>query len=149
MPDFSKSAVNDFWQARNDYALYRIIASMENVETWSLEGEEAFEAAIQELGQYFEAKEKFELGQEEKWIKLLSALPSGRALRILQYIDTIQPGSASKLLIYAEVSSTSPEDVAGFFLKRNLVFERLQLLGRIFAPERFSMVIRALESAEH
>jgi len=89
------------------------------------------------------------LGQEEKWIKLLSALPSGRALRILQYIDTIQPGSASKLLIYAEVSSTSPEDVAGFFLKRNLVFERLQLLGRIFAPERFSMVIRALESAEH
>lgn len=149
MPDFSKSAVNDFWQARNDYALYRIIASMENVETWSLEGEEAFEAAIQELGQYFEGKEKFELGQEEKWIKLLSALPSGRALRILQYIDTIQPGSASKLLIYAEVSSTSPEDVAGFFLKRNLVFERLQLLGRIFAPERFSMVIRALESAEH
>ena len=56
----------------------------------------------------------------------------------MQHIDGLLPGTASKLLVFAEVASNNPEDVPGFFLNRNLVFERLQLLGRIFARERFS-----------
>jgi len=148
MPDLNSDAVRTFWQERHDYALYRIIASMEGVETWPLDGEPGFEEAIKEFGDFLDLLQNFELAEEERLIKVLTALKSSRALRLLQYIDTLQPGSASKLLIYAEVASTSPEDLPGLFLKRNLVFERLQLLGRIFAPERFALVIKALESAE-
>jgi intracellular multiplication protein IcmW len=146
MPDFSPEGVRQFWQERHDHALYRIIASMESVESWSLDNNPQFEAAIQEFASFFDGIDKFELSQEENFVKVLSALKSARALRVLQYIDTLQPGGASKLLIYAEVASSSPEDLASFFLKRNLVFERLQLLGRIFAPERFALVSKAMES---
>lgn len=148
MPDLSAAAVNQFWQDRHDMALCRIIASLEAVEDWVLDGDDAFEAAITELGDALEGLEKFELNNENKIIQVLTALKSGRALRILQFIDRLQPGAASKLLIYAEVASNSTEDLPGFFLKRNLVFERLQLLGRIFAPERFNLVSKALERAE-
>lgn len=148
MPDFSTEGAQKFWDDRRDYALCRIIASLEGVENWTLDNHAEFEEAINRLGDVLEAVEGFELAQEDRFISILLALKSGRALRILQHIDRLQPGSASKLLIYAEVASSSPEDVPGFFLKRNLVFERLQLLGRIFAPERFALVTRALEKAE-
>jgi len=148
MPDLSPDAVRTFWQERHDYALYRIIASMEAVETWPLDGDLGYEAAVKELSDFFDGLQSFELAEEEKLIRVLTSLKSSRALRLLQFIDTLQPGSASKLLIYAEVASSSSEDLPGFFLKRNLVFERLQLLGRIFAPERFALVTKALEGAE-
>lgn len=148
MPNLTPEGVRNFWQERHDHALFRIISSMEGVEDWTLDGDEEFENAINELGEYFDGVKKFELSQEEKLIKILASLKSSRALRLLQFIDTLQPGAASKLLVYAEVASNSPDDIPGFFLKRNMVFERLQLLGRIFAPERFSLVTRALEKGE-
>ena len=148
MPDLSPEGVKQFWIERHDHALYRIIASLEGVEDWTYDGNEEFEESIKQLANTLEKLQKFELYQEEKFVKVLSALKSGRALRILQFIDRLQPGAASKLLIYAEVASNNPEDLPGFFLKRNLVFERLQLLGRIFAPERFDLVNRALEKME-
>ncbi len=63
----------------------------------------------------------------------------------MQHIDGISPGSASKLLIYAEIASMGTNDIPGLFLNRNLVFERLQLLSRIFAPERFAMATMAVD----
>ena len=32
-----------------------------------------------------------------------------------------------------------------FFLRRNIVFERLRLLGRVFADDRLKIVLKALE----
>jgi intracellular multiplication protein IcmW len=39
-------------------------------------------------------------------------------------------------------------DAAGFFLKRNIVFERLRLLTRAFSESRLKMVSQALEGEE-
>ena len=80
-------------------------------------------------------------------IKLLVSLKTGRALRVLQYIDQLQPGSASKLLIYAEVSGETDE-LAKFFLQRNLIFERMQLLSRVFSPVRFKLIMDAFDKAD-
>ena len=71
-----------------------------------------------------------------------------RILRLLQAIDTIDPGSASKLLMYAEEHNSPENPLAGLFLRRNIIFERLRLLARVFAPERFEIVLKALEQ-EH
>lgn len=148
MPDLNPDVVAKYWQEQHDYALYRIIATMEAVETWALDGDPEIEAALQELCEASEGIERFQLGEEDNFIKLLISIKSARALRFLQHVDQLMPGSASKLLIFAEVASVSKEDNPGFFLNRNLVFERLQLLGRIFAPERFRLVMGALEKAE-
>ena len=72
------------------------------------------------------------------------------ALRILQALDIAKPGTASQLLMYAEEASAegegkTPDRCAQLFLRRNLVFERLQLLSRVFAPQRVSMILKALE----
>lgn len=148
MPDLNPQVVAQYWQEKHDYALYRIIATMEAVESWTQDGDPEVEAKLLELSQLVDGIEKFTLGEEDSFIKLFTSIKASRALRLLQHIDQLMPGSASKLLIFAEVASSSKEDRPGFFLNRNLVFERLQLLGRIFAPERFRLVMAALEKTE-
>lgn len=73
---------------------------------------------------------------------------SSRALRLMQFLDVLKPGTASKLLVYAEEQTKDGKSnpYAELFLKRNLAFERLQLLARVFAPERINLVLKALES---
>jgi len=148
MVDFSPEAVSEFWQERQDSILCRIIASMEAVEDWTLDGDPAVEEAIKRLGDALESTKKFELVGEEKFIAVLSAIKASRALRILQYIDALKPGSASKLLVYAETASKNDEQPAAFFLARNLAFERMQLLGRIFQPDRVRWVHHLLEKSD-
>ena len=69
-------------------------------------------------------------------------------MSLLQAIDTVHPGSASRVLIHAEETSIGSYDPAGFFLKRNIVFERLRLLSRVFCQYRLKLVLRALEGDE-
>lgn len=145
MLDLKPEAVREYWQEKHDYALYRIIEAMEAVETWIVDGDPEVEAAVERWVQLLNNVKDFELQNEEELIYVLSSIKASRALRVLQFIDSLKPGSASKLLIYAEVASNEPDDLPGFFLKRNLVFERLQLMGRIFAPERIELVLKAID----
>ncbi|MFA6036840.1 MAG: type IVB secretion system protein IcmW [Legionellales bacterium] len=148
MPDLSPQAIQTFWQEKHDYALFRIIMSMESVEEWCLDKDPEYEAALLRFANSIEGLKEFQLADEDKLIQVLVSLKASRAFRILQHLDGLLPGTASKLLVFAEVASNNPEDIPGFFLNRNLVFERLQLLGRIFARERFKLVMNALEKAE-
>lgn len=145
MLDLKPDAVRDYWQEKHDYALYRIIEAMEGVEAWVVDGNPEVEAALDRLIAALNKTQDYELHQEDALIQVLSSLKAARALRVLQFLDSLKPGSASKLLIYAEVASNEPDDLSGFFLKRNLVFERLQLIGRIFAPERIELVLKAID----
>lgn len=148
MVDFSEAAVKEFWLKRQDSVLYRIIASMDNVETWTLDGDPEVEAAVLRLANLLETAKNFELAKEAEFVNVLSALKSSRALRILQYVDSKKPGTASKLLVWAEQASKNDEHPASFFLNRNLVFERMQLLARILQSERVRWVHHLLESSE-
>jgi intracellular multiplication protein IcmW len=152
MPDLSNKAVHQFWNQYKDNMIYRVIAFLEGVEKWVLDGNAAFEEAIQRLGNELDDITKVDLsklGHETAFILIANSTNSGRTLRLLQAIDTAHPGSASKLLIYAEENSQSPEDDTGLFLRRNIVFERLRLLGRVFNTERLTLVVKALEGDEH
>lgn len=151
MPDLSSQAVHQFWNQYQDPMIYRVVAFMEGVETWTLDGDPQFEAALAELGKQLDDISSIDLGelsQENLFIQIANSISSGRALRLLQAIDTTHPGSASKLLIYAEENSQKPDDAAGLFLRRNIVFERLRLLARVFSHERFALVLKALEGEE-
>lgn len=145
MLDLSQKAVDKFWNDRQDPFLVKIIKTIEDIEDWTVDGDPDVEAAILKLAQALDKPEKFEIKHEEYYVNLLLSIRLSRSLRIMQHIDSLSPGSASKLLIYAEVASKGTNDIPGLFLNRNLVFERLQLLSRIFAPERFQIVTQAVE----
>lgn len=148
MPDLTTPGVSRFWKQYEDPIIYRVVSFMESVEKWTLDGDPNLEEQIAELGAQLDDISKInleELGQQDLFIRLADNIKTGRALRLLQALDIAHPGAASKLLMYAEEVSQSPDDPAGLFLRRNIVFERLRLLTRVFSPARFALILKALE----
>lgn len=150
MPDLSLEEVHAFWHEYDKRTLYRIVTSMEGIESWAADQDPAVEDALLRLGACLDDVQDFELNDEASVVKLLANIRSGRALRLMQFLDVLKPGFASKLLIYAEENTKDnrKDKYAELFLKRNLAFERLQLLGRVFAPERINLILKALESQD-
>ncbi len=151
MPDLSHEASARYWSEYADPIIYRVVTFMESVEHWTLDGNPELEEAINRLGKELDDIQQIDLSRlnhEEKFIRLVGNIKSGRGLRLLQAIDMVHPGSASKILVYAEEKSTSSLDAAGFFLKRNIVFERLRLLTRAFSESRLKLISQALEGEE-
>ena len=151
MPDLSLAASSKYWFEYLDPMIYRVITFMEHVEDWTLDGNPEFEEAMMQLGKELDDLELVDLGllsEEDKFINIVGNIKSGRGLRLLQAIDTVHPGSASRVLIHAEETSLGSHDPAGFFLKRNIIFERLRLLSRVFSQYRLKLVMRALEGDE-
>lgn len=140
-----KSA-HEFWDEYNDPAIYRVVALMEAMESsFTKDGDPELEQHIDKLGDALEALSRFDVGKEEQFIKLAAFLKMPRLLRMLQAIDTIEPGAASKVLMYAEEHG-SKDRVANLFLRRNIIFERLRLLSRVFAGSRFNLILKAIEN---
>jgi intracellular multiplication protein IcmW len=50
--------------------------------------------------------------------------------------------------MHAEKTTQSDTDAAGIFLRRNIVFERLRLLNRVFSDQRAQLILNALEDKE-
>lgn len=151
MPDLSHKACLEYWHGYPDPMIYRVIKFLESVEDWTLDGQTNFEEAINRLGHELDnigQVDMSQVGHEELFIRVIGNIKSGRGLRLLQSIDEVHPGSASKVLVHAEETSLSSYDPAGFFLKRNIVFERLRLLARTFSEYRLKLVERAIEGEE-
>jgi intracellular multiplication protein IcmW len=151
MPDLSHEASSRYWYEYVDPMIYRVITFMESVEDWTLDGNPQLEEEITRLGKELDDIEKVDLGMlahEDTFIHLVGNIKSGRGLRLLQAIDSVHPGSASRILIHAEETTMDSHDPAGFFLKRNIVFERLRLLARVFSENRLRLIARALEGEE-
>jgi intracellular multiplication protein IcmW len=145
MTKLDLTSAHEFWKNYDDPMIYRVISFMETAETFTLDGTPALEQTMNKLGEALGELNSFELSKEDQFIALTSHLKTSRILRLLQTIDTIDPGSASKLLMYAEENNTPENAMAGLFLRRNIVFERLRLLSRVFSIERFNMVLKVLE----
>jgi intracellular multiplication protein IcmW len=145
MPKLDLQSSHEFWKNYEDPMIYRVISFMETAEDWTLDGDPELERAITAIGEKLDSLTRFELGKEDQFIALCCHIKTSRILRLLQAIDTIDPGSASNLLMYAEEHNSPDNLSAGLFLRRNIIFERLRLLARVFAPERFDLVLNALE----
>lgn len=146
MPDLSEPGAHRFWHDYKDPMIYKVISFMESVEDWTLDGDQKFEAAMKKLGDILEDIGGIDLKQEDQFIQVATYIKAGRALRLMQCLDTAHPGAASKLLMHAEEVTKSSDDMPGLFLRRNIVFERLRLLARVFAPNRIALILKALEN---
>lgn len=149
MPNLSHAAVHQFWKDFQDPMIYRVITFLESVEDWTLDGDTELENAIESLGDALEDIGNIDLQQEDIMVDLLAHVKSGRGLRLLMCLDMAYPGAAAKVLMRAEELTKSDIDDPGLFLRRNVVFERLRLLGRVFNEDRLKMVTKALEESGH
>lgn len=151
MPDLSLESVHAFWHDYDRRTLYRIVTSMEGIESWASDDDPKVNDALNQLGLALDNLDDVDVHDEALVVKILVNTRSSRALRLMQFLDVLKPGTASKLLIYAEdvtKDAANKNKYADLFLKRNIAFERLQLLGRVFAPERINLVLKALESGD-
>lgn len=148
MPKLDLQSAHEYWKGYDDSMIYRVVSFMESAEDWTLDGNPDLEQAVDNLGTIFDQLTRFELSKEDQFIKLCAHIKTSRILRLLQAIDTIDPGSASKLLMYAEENNTPENQMANLFLRRNIVFERLRLLSRVFSVQRFELVLKTFEQ-EH
>ena len=151
MPNLSHEACAQFWFEYPDPTIYRVISFMESVETWTLDGDETLEKRIQDLGNELDNITSIDLNKlssSGEFVQLVSQIKTGRGLRLLQSLDSVHPGSASKIIMHAEETGSDEEDPASFFLKRNIIFERLRLLSRTFSEQRLQLISRALEGEE-
>lgn len=146
MPKLDLASSHEYWKNYEDPMIYRVIAFMETVEHFTIDDSKELEESIARMGDLLGELSSFELGKEDQFIALCSHLKTSRILRLLQAIDTIDPGSASKLLMFAEENNSPENPMAELFIRRNIVFERLRLLSRIFAQERIAMVLKVIES---
>lgn len=145
MAKFSLKEAHDFWRDYQDPTIHRIVSLMESVESWTFDGIEEIENLLADLGDLFKDIGKIDLQQEANFVEMLAHIKMTRVLYIMQQVDMAYPGGASKILMHAEKNSLSEEDSNGLFLRRNVVFERLRLLTRLFSPDRLTLVSKALE----
>lgn len=147
MPDISNKGSHQFWYDYKDPMIYRVVSFMESVENWTADGDPNLEQALAQLGSVLDDVGNIDLQSEEAFIQLLTYVKAARMLRIMQAVDAAHPGGAAKLLMYAEKNGSIPDSANALFLRRNIVFERLRLLGRIFSAERFTLVQQVLEES--
>jgi intracellular multiplication protein IcmW len=154
MPDFSHQAVHPFWHQYPDPTIYRVITFMEGVEDWTADGHPQLEDALKRLGLVLDNIGKIELKQDDYFIDLVAHIKTGRGLRLLMSLDNAHPGSAAKVISKAEKNKNAlPEekndDVSVIFIRRNIVFERLRLLSRVFSQDRFRLILKSLEESSY
>ena len=146
MPDLSYQGCQKFWEAYSDQNVYGITAFMECSEDWTIDTEDhpELEAALTELGKSLDRLGKVEIHDPESLIEIAAYLKISRLLRILQAVDSANPGAASKVLMKAEELAKQNQHAATF-LHRNVIFERLRLLSRIFDSKRISKIQHTIE----
>jgi len=80
---------------------------------------------------------------EKEMIYLLNQLPAAYMLYIIHRMQTVNSDLVVKLINYTQKFRAKDPEVEKFF-QRNMVFEKSQLLGRIFSEKRMQEVLEAL-----
>jgi intracellular multiplication protein IcmW len=86
MPDLSREAVHEFWSRYQDPNVYRVITFMEGVETWTADGNNEVESALQKLGQELDnlaGVDLGQLGQQELFIKIACHVKAARVTPLI------------------------------------------------------------------
>ncbi len=142
--DISLSGAHDYWKNFQDDTVYRVIVLLESVERNYYDGNEAYEKAMSGLEDALSMmRNGDDLTDRQAMLDVLAYTKTSRYLRILQALDEVTPGAASRVIAEAEKSGRDNQS-AQLFLQRNIIFERFRLLPRVLASDRLEMIVSAL-----
>ena len=139
MADLSHKSSIEFWQSFMNGAVYPIIEFIEGTEHFAEENNANLAEDIQRVGQFLESATSLADDSEEHLVKICAPLYLSQKLRIMQLTDALSPGYATKMIKKAEEKALEDKSCE-IFLKRNLLFERLRIVSRIFTEERIQLV---------
>lgn len=138
--DLSLEACHAFWAGFDDNNIISIIRLMEQSEHWTLDHNPMVAESLLELGHALkDVKDGNGIDAFDKILSLCVYLRMSQKLRFMQTLDQLDPGTAAKLIQYAEKKQFQSAD-ASLFLKRNVVFERMRIISRMLAPGRIDML---------
>jgi hypothetical protein len=80
-------------------------------------------------------------------IRLFNRLPAAYMLYLVHKLQNLNTDLIMKIIAYAQKQKDKDPDVASFF-QRNMVFEKSQLLGRIFSTSRMQNALDVLRKNE-
>lgn len=146
--DVSTDGAHAFFRER-DPALVQAIAGMESVESWTRDKFDSVQTMLQQLSDKIEDldMDALEGAQHNKFIILLGYISSGKAIKLLMWIEHNSPNFVAKTLAEAQMLSALDklnEGAARLFVERFEVLERMHMLSRVFSEERLRIVQRVL-----
>lgn len=147
--DISTQGSHAFFEER-DPALLQAIKGMERVESWTKDKYENVQDLLQKLSDRIEDLDIEELkgAQHNKLIILLGYISTGKAIKLLMWIEHNSPNFVAKTLAEAQMLSALDkinEGAAKIFVERFEVLERMHMLSRVFSEERLAVVQRVLK----
>lgn len=126
-------------------SIYDIIDFIEQTEDWVVSNDPAVSEALDKLSQYFATADSKSAPPHADLIHICAFVYLSQKLRIMQSLDSMQPGLATQLIQSAE-KAPKTENSAFVFLQRNLIFERMRILSRILDSGRIQLVKKLYES---
>lgn len=145
MADLTRKGSHEFWSNFMDPKVYRAIVFMESAEHWTLDKDPLVDEVITNLGKKLGQLENVEIDDHASVVKLIAYIKTSRNLRFLQALDHVMPGTASKVIGYAEENQLK-DKFCRVFIDRNILFERFRILSRVFQEDRIENIKKALES---
>lgn len=147
-PDVSQESTYAFF-AERDPALAKAIQGMESCESWTRDRIETVQVALQNFADRIEEFELDNLSSDlhSRMIVLLGYISSGKAIKLLMWIDQCSPNFVARTLAEAQmlaVIDKTNEEASRLFIERFEVLERLNMLSRVFAEDRLAVVERVL-----
>ncbi len=143
---FSLAECHEYWFQYNDPNLYKALVTLESVENWTVENNDSVQQSLTRLSKAIESlSDKKDFNQHELFVGATNPLKSSQIMRILQALNLSHPiqGAATKVIAYAESDTSISENHT--FVERNIAFERLRLMARIFSQQRMQKVLETID----
>lgn len=147
MPDLSKGAVQEYWNGQ-DPKMLDVLMAMESIEHrlgWTLDNQ--VEDQLASLGERMDAalKEGTLLSVRGDLVFVMAYLSSGRAMRIMQWLDMRYEGMGYRILEAVAEGSREGNFDAVVMMDRFMMLRRIRHIGRVFSTSKIAMVLRLLD----
>lgn len=141
------------WSSSEDLRLASTLMAMDAVEKWTFDGQPEIEDGMRSLCDLLDkvGSDKLIGSASHDFIILLAYIQSGRALHMLNVMDSRFGGAGLKLVQTAvELTKRDSEFTqATLMVDRLETLRRIRSLNRIFSPARMRLVIKALQETTH
>jgi|GEM_PF-3187251 len=133
------------WHSFKNPLINDILINMEKLEKNTPPLTEQELANVEKLLGFFSTANAEKI-DELKLIQILNQLPAAYMLFMVHKLQSLNTDLVMKVINYAQKHKDNNQDIANFF-QRNMVFEKSQLLGRIFSNNRMENVLQILLKA--
>lgn len=141
-----KSSVNIYWKTQ-DPRMLKVLSLMETAEPWIVDDVDSVARELVNFGKRLGDARATHLSSNSNEITtVLTYISSGKALRIINWLDDNFPGLS--FFYVMEARGREDWDPGRLFLDRLKTLKTLSLLESVFSPSRASLIIDFLSESE-